>query len=574
MAVPQSGFFSYRQLDNKNDRLYLSKFRQNLEQEIGTLTGRRISIWQDIDDIQWGQNWKKAIDKGLADAAFFIPVITPGYLLSSGCRKEFLDFIAYEKTRKRSDLILPLIYVRPDELDDASSKKSDPIIRTVLERQYVDWEPLRHVGDERVEYREKLTQLGKRVRELLKTVSHPAKKSPSSRKPVTSKRRKSTALTVTAAPPGPEALVMTSAPRQRVLVVNRMGGTGVYQSVGTALQDAKGGELITVAPGHYREAVVLDKPVEIIGEGNPGDVTFEMTEDNVIQCSATFGRIKNVTLRQDGGKFFAVYVTTGSVELDGCEITCAGLSCLGITGDADARIRKCKIHGTTQSGIAFFPGARGVVEECDIYETGLSVVHIRGCMDVVVRGNRIHAGKQSGIVFKEASVGLAEDNEVFENVGAGIAVTGNANATIRLNRIYGNQSTGITFTESAAGFCRENKIFRNTLSGVEITLKANPNVYDNDIYDGNLNGIYLWGEGKGIIEGNRIRGNTGNGILVRENSHPEVRRNTISQNGKFGLSIGGAGGIFENNDLRGNKEGSKEVPTDPQDNLSLKGNVE
>ncbi len=173
-SISMMGFFSYRHLDNKNDGDYLSKLRVNLEHEIGTLTGQKIIIWQDIDQIQWGQRWEEAIDKGLVDAAFFIPVVTPGYLFSEPCRKEFVDFAAYEKERKRTDLILPLIYVRPDQLDDPKAKKADEIVRIILERQYVDWEPLRHLGDERMEYREKITELGKRVRELMKSLNEVA----------------------------------------------------------------------------------------------------------------------------------------------------------------------------------------------------------------------------------------------------------------------------------------------------------------------------------------------------------------------------------------------------------------
>lgn len=568
--VPSSGFFSYRQLDNNNDKNYLSHLRQHLEQEIGTLIGRSISIWQDVENIEWGQHWKKEITKGLAEAAFFIPVITPGYLRSEGCRDEFNAFLTYEKGRARNDLILPLMYVRPDEFDDPKSK--DEIVKVVLERQYVDWEPLRHIGDERIEYRQKLTILGKRIRVLMRFIGTDpvSKKAKKTLKKRTDKSRTSSSKLELPSPADSATLTVT---QRRTLLVNLMGGTGIYQSIGAALAVAQGGDLIILAPGHYRETIILDKPVEMIGEGNRGDVTVEVKENSVLVSTATFGRMKNLTLRQDGGDFLAVNVKAGSIELEGCEITSAGLSCVGIQPKADARIRNCKLHGSPQAGVAFFSNARGIVEQCEIYKNGFSGIHVYNCQDVTIRGNALHDGAQSGLLFTKNAEGLAEDNEVFANKKSGIIILDGANPTIRLNRVYDGKDTGISVRESGRGILTENEIFRNTFSGLQVS-NSNPIISKNDIHDGHHNGIYFLDGAKGLVENNRITGNKFNGINIIGSSI-EARANKISKNGSFGIKVDEkSDGTFEDNVLSENTKGAKEIHPNAQNKVKWGKNTE
>lgn len=560
--VASSGFFSYRQLDNKNDKQYLARLRANLEQELETLIGRKITVWQDIAKIEWGQHWKQQIAKGLAEAAFFIPVITPGYLRSKPCRDEFTAFVKYEASRGRNDLILPLIYVRPDEFDDVAARQKDDVIRIVLERQYIDWESLRHVGDGRIGYRQNLTLMGRRVRALLKSIDakstsrNPAKKS---KKKVPKPRRSTSTGREGAGPATPE---FREIPKRRTLVVNLLGGTGIYQNISEAIAAAQGGDLISVAAGHYREKIILDKPVEITGEGNLGDVSVEARDGNVLYSTATFGRIKNLALRENGD-FLAVSVAAGSIELDSCEITSATYSCIGIGTSADARIRNCKIHGSSQSGIAFFPKSRGLVEECEIYMNGYSGVYVADSTEVVVRANIVRDGRSVGIQFSEGAIGLIEDNDVFGNVLAGITVSKGASPTIRLNRVHDNKDVGIRLEKAANVVIRENEVARNVYSGIQIAGGSNAVIANNQVHDGMHNGLHFIGTVEVVVEGNEIRGNALQGMNVRENSMIRADKNTIENNGLYGIRVSeGAGGRFSNNLLKGNTKGAKDLASD------------
>jgi molecular chaperone DnaK (HSP70) len=70
---------------------------------------------------------------------------------------------------------------------------------------------------------------------------------------------------------------------------------GDHVTLNDALKVAKPGDRILVRPGLYKEGVVIDKPVEIIGEGDLGEVVIEATGKDVVLFQASIGLIANLT---------------------------------------------------------------------------------------------------------------------------------------------------------------------------------------------------------------------------------------------------------------------------------------
>lgn len=55
------GFFSYARQNDKHGSGSLSSLRKNFEIELWEQTGENIEIFQDQEDIIWGELWKKKI---------------------------------------------------------------------------------------------------------------------------------------------------------------------------------------------------------------------------------------------------------------------------------------------------------------------------------------------------------------------------------------------------------------------------------------------------------------------------------------------------------------------------------
>jgi hypothetical protein len=127
--------------------------------------GRGFPIFQDREDITWGQQWKSRIDGAIDTATFLIPIITPGFFRSAACREELERFLEREKQLAQTDLVLPIYYVECAELEDAGKRGSDPLAQAIHSHQRVEWRSLRHGSDRKV--RRAITDLAKQIKKAI-----------------------------------------------------------------------------------------------------------------------------------------------------------------------------------------------------------------------------------------------------------------------------------------------------------------------------------------------------------------------------------------------------------------------
>ncbi|MDX8400009.1 MAG: hypothetical protein R8K20_07145 [Gallionellaceae bacterium] len=79
---------SYVRFDDQHENGRLSEFCERLGGEVRIQTGEAFHIFQDSNDIGWGQQWQQRIDDSLDAVTFLVPIITPGFFKSPACRAE------------------------------------------------------------------------------------------------------------------------------------------------------------------------------------------------------------------------------------------------------------------------------------------------------------------------------------------------------------------------------------------------------------------------------------------------------------------------------------------------------
>src|SRR5262245_53789391 len=131
-------FMSYIINDDKHDSGNLTRFRERLSGEVRMQTGEEFIIFQDRQDILWGQNWRERIEESIDAVTFLIPIITPSFFNSSYCCEELEGFLECERKLNRSDLILPVYYVSCSLLDDEAKRATNAIAQVIAARQHAD----------------------------------------------------------------------------------------------------------------------------------------------------------------------------------------------------------------------------------------------------------------------------------------------------------------------------------------------------------------------------------------------------------------------------------------------------
>jgi formylglycine-generating enzyme required for sulfatase activity len=160
---PPDALMSYTRFDDQHNGARLTDFRTRLSGEVRAYTGRPFHIFQDTEDIKWGEQFAERIDEALAAITFFIPILTPSFFNSTFCRYELEEFLAREQELGRSDLVLPVYYIEVAALEDKHLRNDDPLAQTLAARQRVDWRELRFESFDAPQVRRTLAQMAQQI---------------------------------------------------------------------------------------------------------------------------------------------------------------------------------------------------------------------------------------------------------------------------------------------------------------------------------------------------------------------------------------------------------------------------
>ena len=452
-------FMSYVGLDDQHESGRLSSLRERLSGEISMRTGQDLPIYHDRTSPLWSRNWRERVEDSDDPRTFLIAVITPRYFQDKDCRADLEAFIQREGRLKRQDLILPIYYVRCPLLDDDAQLARDSLARAIITHQHTDWRELRFEPTDSPELGRALESLAAQISDSLER-SRVTPRSPLDVVTRVTGINMPRRLPLLGGPKDPEpeeqlgtmpdelldaaepeadepasAAPATSAPTR---VVDPMGRQD-HVTINEAIESANPGDRILVRPGIYEEELVLDKPLEIVGDGGQAEVVVQSKKGNAVLFKAIVGRVSNLTLRQlDGDDKFCVKIVSGKLILDACDISSQSLSCVGISQGADPELTGNKIHGSNESGVIIYDNGRGTLENNEIFGNGLSGVEIKSGAAPILRANRIFENKESGIYIYQEGRGTLEENEIILNDRSGIRVSNSGSPTLRNNRTSNN----------------------------------------------------------------------------------------------------------------------------------------
>lgn len=212
--------------------------------------------------------------------------------------------------------------------------------------------------------------------------------------------------------------------------------TSPWPSVGFALANATGGDLLTLLPGTYPEPVV----VELSGTaGQPTVIRSQRKWEAVIQGSPSHG----------------IYVADGvsNVVIDGLQVVASAID--GVKVGSHATVRNCWIHHSARQGIAAHRTLGTLLEGNLIEHNGSDPVFDHGLYlsgtNNIVRGNVIRWNQCNGCQFYADAPASSAQCQFYNNL------------------VYGNRNALTVW--SAPG--QTNYVFNNTLLSDRYVLRAN-----------------------------------------------------------------------------------------------------
>ena len=155
------GFWSYVHIDDQAERGRITQLAKHISEQYEMLSGETISIFVDKERIEWGDKWREKIESNLSSVVFFIPIITPRYLMSPECRGELQFFTQRAVALGIKELILPLLYVDFPEFHNKTTP--DEIIKLINTFHWEDWTEIRFLDVDSQGYRRRVSLLAKQL---------------------------------------------------------------------------------------------------------------------------------------------------------------------------------------------------------------------------------------------------------------------------------------------------------------------------------------------------------------------------------------------------------------------------
>ena len=243
-------------------------------------------------------------------------------------------------------------------------------------------------------------------------------------------------------PASSAALGASVAPTAAQLVVSSLGG-GEHSSIGEAIRRAAPGTRIVVRPGHYRETLVLDKPVEIVGSGPQQEIIVEAVDSHVIEAVAGQAVVRGLTLRSRSThtdvECYAVEVTGGRLILEQCEVSAEGAACVAVHGPSSAAILSaCRLHGSRDVGVFAYDRSNVRLEDCQIFGNAKSALAVGESARATLVRCRMYEGQASGVhVFRDGRANL-EDCQIWNHPKMGVAINEGGEAVLVRCRVHEN----------------------------------------------------------------------------------------------------------------------------------------
>lgn len=365
------------------------------------------------------------------------------------------------------------------------------------------------------------------------------------------------ATTTHSTPPANPAATRASLARvasssARTSLVVALDGSGDFLTLTDAIRRAQAGSRLLVRPGIYNENLVLDKSLEIVGDGALEEIIVRATTSSCLVMKTDAATIRNLTLRgqaRAGGAnddgFFAVDISHGSPLLDGCDISSDSLACVAIHNPTAAPvIRRCRIHHGVDSGVFAFDGARGIIEACDISENSNIGVAITGGAKTNVTDCHIHHGADAGIVVWNRATSTIEGCDIYANRRTNVGVSDAGVATVRRCRIHDGANTGVFTHRDGRATIEACNIYHHAESEVAVTGDGDVRLRGCQIHDGQSHGVFIHDAGRALLEACDVFRNQASGVHVDANGVALARRCRINDNGHVGVSCE-AGGVVE-----------------------------
>ncbi|MFJ4485460.1 right-handed parallel beta-helix repeat-containing protein [Streptomyces longwoodensis] len=272
--------------------------------------------------------------------------------------------------------------------------------------------------------------------------------------------------------------------------------TGEYASLAAALEAAADGDVLTIAPGTYRENLVVQRAVTLRGpDGAPGSVRLAPVDGVPLTVRAS-AVVQDLHIEGQDAAAPALLVEEGTPELTDLRIVTRSAAGIEVRGSARPTVRRCTVDNPAGLGIAVLDGGGGVFEECEVVAAGQAGVAVRGGGHPRLDRCRVHHASGTGLSATGDNSALeAVGCEVYEVRGSGVQVTGRATAHLTDCDVHRTEADGVTLDTDAVLTLADCRIHDIPENAIDLRSRSVLTLTRTTVRQFGRNGLSVWDPG-------------------------------------------------------------------------------
>jgi len=306
-------------------------------------------------------------------------------------------------------------------------------------------------------------------------------------------------------------------------------GHGDHRQIQSAIDASQEGDTIRVWEGSYYENIVVDRPVDLVGNGS--EVTMIHHDGNDMSDNVPVVRIESDEVHLSGLYIYGGYAYSDGLLIESSRNTItdnlisgnrAGIRLSGSKGNT---FMDNIIRNNDQEGIHLIHSDNNVIYNNLVSNNGDNGIHLGNSDWNILRENICSYHDLQGIELEGSHNNAIIGNICLYNGQNGMYLKGSHRNLLSNNTSVNNHWIGIHFQNSDHNELLNNNCSYNGKDGISLYLADNNILESNECWHNNQDGIYMW-----LSEFNRLERNTCLNNLLRDIFLEKSDDNILIQN--------------------------------------------
>jgi hypothetical protein len=271
--------------------------------------------------------------------------------------------------------------------------------------------------------------------------------------------------------------------------------TDEYETLAAALEAAGDGDVVAIAPGTYRENVVVQRAVTLRGTDSPGSVRIAPPGGVALTVRAC-ATVQDLHIEGQDTSAAALLVEGSTPELQGLKVITRSAVGIEVRERARPTVRRCTVDNPAGLGISVLDSSGGLFEECEVVSAGQSGFAVRGGASPRLDRCRIHHASGAGLTMTgDGTVIEAVGCEMYEIKGAGVQVTARAAAHLTDCQVHRTTGDGVTLDTDAVVTLADCDIHDIPENAIDLRSRSVLTLTRSSVRRFGRNGLSVWDPG-------------------------------------------------------------------------------